>query len=280
LDVQVTSVNEPLVDDLEIKLLLDAIYLRFHYDFRNYAMASLRRRLAKALLRFQCDSVSHLQARLLHEPAIFTQLLQLLTVQVSDLFRDPSFFRTLRERIVPELRTYPSPKVWIAGCATGEEVFSLAILLREEALLERTLIYATDINPEALRKAAAGVYPLDRLAAFTDNHRSAGGKGSLSAYYTAAYGSAVLDGSLLKRVVFSDHSLATDNVFAEVQLVLCRNVLIYFDRGLQERALGLFKDAICRRGFLGLGGKETLSFSKHAAAFQRLDPNEQWYQRW
>ncbi len=267
-------------DDLEVKLLLDAIYSRFHYDFRNYAMASVRRRLGQALLQFNCESVSHLQARLLHEPEVFSQLLQLLTVQVSDLFRDPSFFRALRELIVPELRTYPSLRVWIAGCATGEEVFSLAILLREEGLLDRTTIYATDINPEGLRRAQAGVYPLDRVPTFTENHRLSGAPCSLSKYYTAAYGSAVLDGSLLKRVVFSDHSLATDHVFAEVQLVLCRNVLIYFDRFLQERALGLFKEALCRRGFLGLGSKETLSFSQHAPAFQRLAVNEQWYQRW
>lgn len=268
------------LDELEIKLLLDAIYLRFHYDFRNYAMASLRRRLSQALVRFECESVSHLQARLLHEPEMFTELLQLFTVQVSDLFRDPSFFKLLRERIVPELRTYPSPKVWIAGCASGEEVFSLAILLREEDLLERTLIYATDINPEALRKAQSGVYALDRVPAFTENHRLSGATRSLSDYYTAAYGAAVLDGSLIKRVVFSDHSLATDHVFAEVQLVLCRNVLIYFDRSLQDRAHGLFKETLCRRGFLGLGAKETLSFSRQAAAFKQLDPHEQWYQKW
>lgn len=274
------AMRQPDLDELEIKLLLEAIYQRFHYDFRNYAQASLRRRLTQALVRFECASVSHLQARLLHEPALFTQLLQLLTVQVSDLFRDPDFFRTLRERIVPELRTYPSPKVWVAGCAAGEEVFSLAILLREEGLLDRALIYATDISPEALRKAEAGVYALDRVSAFTENHRLSGGACSLSDYYTAAYGSAVLDRSLLKRVVFSDHSLATDHVFAEVQLLLCRNVLIYFDRSLQERALGLFKDALCRRGFLGLGSKESLSFSSHAAAFQRLGPNEYWYQKW
>jgi chemotaxis protein methyltransferase CheR len=271
---------QPALDELELKLLLEAIYSRFHYDFRNYARASLRRRLSQALIKFGCASVSHLQARLLHEPALFTELLQLLTVQVSELFRDPPFFRTLRERIVPELRTYPTPKVWVAGCATGEEVFSLAILLREEGLLERALIYATDINPEALRKAEAGVYSLERLSVFTENHQLSGAPCSLSEYYTAAYGSAVLDRSLLKRVVFSDHSLATDHVFAEVQLLLCRNVLIYFDRALQERAIGLFKDALCRRGFLGVGSKESLAFSSHAAAFQRLGSHEHWYQRW
>ncbi len=268
------------LDDGELSLLLEAIYLRFHYDFRNYARASLRRRLAQALLRLRCETLSHLQARLFREPEVFTLLLQVLTVQVSDLFRDPPFFRYLREQIVPELRTYPSLKVWVAGCAAGEEVFSLSILLREEGLLDRAMIYATDINPEALRKAEAGVYALERVPTFTENHRASGGRSSLSDYYTAAYGSAVLDRSLLKRVVFSDHSLATDNVFAEVQLVLCRNVLIYFDKVLQSRAIGLFKDALCRRGFLGLGSRESLAFSAHAAAFKRTFPNEQWYRRW
>jgi chemotaxis protein methyltransferase CheR len=210
---------------------------------------------------------------------VFPQLLQMLTVQVSDMFRDPSFFRTLRERVVPFLRTYPSLKIWVAGCSSGEEVYSMAILLSEEGLLDRTMIYATDINAEALRRAEAGVYPLDRISSFTENHRNSGGHGSLSRYYTAAYGSAVFDRSLLKRVVFSDHSLATDNVFAEVQLISCRNVLIYFDRSLQDRALGLFRDALCRRGFLGLGAKESLHSSAHASDFTECAPPERWYQR-
>ena len=168
---------------------------------------------------------------------------------------------------MPLLRTYPSLKVWVAGCSTGEEAYSLAILLREEGLLERTLIYATDINPQALQKAEAGVYDVDRIAGFTENHRKSGARSSLSDYYTAAYGRAVFDKSLKQHIVFSDHSLATDSVFAEVQLVSCRNVLIYFDRELQDRALGLFRDALCRKGFLGLGAKESLRFSPHADAF-------------
>jgi chemotaxis protein methyltransferase CheR len=267
------------VPDIELRLLLEAIFLRFRYDFRSYSPASLKRRVARALIEFDCQSISALQERVLHDPRVFPQLLQFLTVQVSDMFRDPPFFRTLRANIVPLLRTYPSIKIWVAGCSSGEEVYSLAILLREEGLLERTMIYATDINGEALRKAEAGVYPLDRIPAFTENHRQSGGHGSLSNYYTAAYGSAVFDRSLLKRVVFSDHSLATDHVFAEVQLISCRNVLIYFDRLLQDRALGLFKDALCRRGFLGLGAKESLSASSHAPSFSDFAPSERWYQK-
>jgi chemotaxis protein methyltransferase CheR len=266
-------------EDIEIRLLLEAIYLRFHYDFRRYSMASVRRRLVQARARLGCDTISGLQDRVLHDPQGFTELLQFLTVQVSDMFRDPSFYGALRSEIVPELRTYPSIKVWIAGCSSGEEAYSLAILFREEGIFDQTTFYATDINPEALRKAEAAVYKLDRIAAFTENHRLSRAHSSLSEHYTAAYGSAVFDRSLRKRIVFSDHSLATDSVFAEVQLVSCRNVLIYFDRDLQDRALGLMRESLCRRGFLGLGSKETLRYSTHADAFRQIAAPEPWFQR-
>ena len=253
--------------DIELRLLIDAIYLKYHYDFRSYAAASLKRRLATAPGHFGCQTLSQLQDKVLHEPAAFAALLSFLTIPVSEMFRDPSYFLALRDKVVPLLRTYPSLKMWVAGCSTGEEVYSLAILLREEGLLERTLIYATDINPQTLQKAAAGVYAADRVAGFTENHRKAGGRASLSDYYTAAYGKAVFDKSFRRHIVFSDHSLATDSVFAEVQLVSCRNVLIYFNRDLQDRAVGLFRDALCRKGFLGIGMKESLRFSSHAEAF-------------
>ena len=181
--------------------------------------------------------------------------------------------------MVPILRTYPSLKIWIAGCSNGEEVYSFAILLREEGLLDKTTLYATDINPEALRAAEAGIYPLDRLKAFTANHQASGAPCSLSTYYTAKYRSAAFDRTLRKNVVFADHSLATDAAFAEVQIVSCRNVLIYFERALQDRAVALFRDALCARGFLGLGAKETLRFSKHEAAFDVFAPEERWYRR-
>ncbi|HEY3667904.1 MAG TPA: CheR family methyltransferase [Polyangiaceae bacterium] len=266
-------------EDIEVRLLLDAIYLRYHYDFRSYSQASLRRRLGAAKLQMGAESLSQLQEGVLKDPITFARLLQFLTVQVSDMFRDPSFFLAFREQVVPELRTYPSIRIWVAGCSTGEELYSYAIVLREEGLLERATLYATDINPEALRKAELGLYPIERIQAFTENHRAAGGKSSLSEYYTAAYGSAAFDRTLRKNVVFSDHSLATDSVFAEVQLVSCRNVLIYFDGSLQDRALGLMKDALCRRGFLGVGSKERLMFSQHSGAFRDFVPSERWYQR-
>src|SRR3954464_3905495 len=266
-------------EEIEIRLLLDAIYLRYHYDFRRYSAASIKRRLSAAKAQMNAETLSALQDKVLRDPQVFTRLLQFLTVGVSDMFRDPNFFRVLREQVVPELRTYPSIRVWIAGCSTGEELYSFAIVLREEGLLDRTTLYATDINPEALHKAEQGLYPIERLQAFTENHRLSGSPCSLSEYYTAGYGSATFDRTLRKNVVFSDHSLATDSVFAEVQLVSCRNVLIYFDRPLQDRALGLMKDSLCRRGFLGLGSKESLMFSEHATSFRDFVAGERWFQR-
>jgi chemotaxis protein methyltransferase CheR len=253
--------------DIELGLLIAAIYHLYHYDFRAYAPASLKRRMRAAMIRFGCPTLSQLQDKVMHDSAIFPALLDFLTVQVSEMFRDPGYFRALREQVVPLLRTYPSLKVWIAGCSAGEEAYSLAILLREEGLLAKTLIYATDINPQILQKAAAGVYDVGRIAGFTENHHKSGARSSLSDYYTAAYGRAVFDKSLKDHIVFSDHSLATDSVFAEVQLVSCRNVLIYFNRTLQDRALGLFNDALCRNGFLGIGSKESLRFSSRADSF-------------
>jgi chemotaxis protein methyltransferase CheR len=265
--------------DIELQLLIDAIYLKYHHDFRDYALSSLRRRLRAAMRRFNCQTLSQLQDRVLHEPAMFSALLDFLTVPVSEMFRDPSYFRALRELVVPLLRTYPSLKIWVAGCSTGEEVYSLAILLSEEGLLPRTLIYATDINPQTLQKAEAGVYDVSRIAEFTASHRKSGGRSSLSDYYTAAYGRAVFDKSLKRHIVFSDHSLATDSVFAEVQLISCRNVLIYFNRRLQDRALGLFREALCRKGFLGIGAKESLCFSSHADAFVEISLDDRVFQK-
>ncbi|HEV7731396.1 MAG TPA: CheR family methyltransferase [Candidatus Binatia bacterium] len=267
------------VPDIELELLLEAIYRHYHYDFRRYATASLKRRLGDAVRRFDCSSLSGLQERVLRDAELFRALLGYLTVQVSDMFRDPPFHAALRRHVVPYLRTYPSIRVWVAGCSTGEEVYSLAILLREEGLLDRSLLYATDINPDALRAAEAGVYGLDRMAQFSEAYLAAGGTGSLADYYTAGYDSAVLDKTLRANVVFADHSLTTDAVFAEVQLVTCRNVLIYFDQSLQEQALGLLRDALCHKGFLGLGAKETLRFSAHAAAFEETARVERIYQK-
>jgi len=265
--------------DIELRLFIDAIFLKYHYDFRGYAEASLKRRLSSAMSRFNCTTLSQLQDKVLHDPAAFRAAINVLTVQVSEMFRDPTYFKALREEVVPILRTYPSLKIWVAGCSTGEEVYSLAILLREEGLLARALIYATDINDDALQKAEAGVYEVERLEGFTENHRLSGGHGPLSAHYTQAYGRVVFDKSLRQNVVFSDHSLATDSVFAEVQLVSCRNVLIYFDRELQNRAVDLFRDSLCRKGFLGLGMRESLHFYRNVASFKELVREQRLFQK-
>jgi len=266
-------------DDIEMRLLLEAVYQKYHYDFRGYAMASIKRRLVQARERFGARSFSMLQDMVLHDPHMLAELLPYLTVQVSELFRDPLYFRAIRENVVPHLKTYPSLKVWIAGTSTGEELYSFAILFREEGLEDRTMFYATDINSDALKKAEAGVYELSRMKLFTENHRLSGGKSSLSDYYTAAYGAASFDKSLRKSTVFSDHSLATDAVFAETHLVSCRNVLIYFNRELQDRAIGLFSGSLLRKGFLGLGSKETLRFSQHADNFSEFSRDERIYQK-
>lgn len=267
-------------EDLEIQLLLDALHHHYHYDFRHYARASIKRRLLQARDQMGFSSLSTLQERVLHDPTMLPRLLGYLTVQVSEMFRDPPYFRAIREQVTPHLRTYPSLKVWIAGCSAGEELYSLAILFREEGLYDRTLFYATDINPDALRAAEAGVYPLDQVRRFTENHRASGGRSSLSDYYRADYGRAVFDAALRERVVFSDHSLVSDAVFSEMHLISCRNVLIYFDRPLQDRAVGLFKDSLPRGGFLGLGSKESLRFSAHARAFTEFVRDEKIYRRW
>lgn len=267
------------IEEVEINLLLEALYQRFHYDFRGYSKASVTRRLKQLRERLGYRNFSAMQEALLHDTAIFPQVISYLTVQVSEMFRDPSYFRALREHVVPHLRTYPSLKVWVAGCSSGEEFYSLAILFREEGIEQRTMFYATDINPGALEAASAGVYNLDRIRGFTENHQQSGGKSSLSNYYTEAYGKVSFDRTLKERVVFSDHSLVTDAVFGEMHLISCRNVLIYFDRSLQDRTLGLFGDSLIRKGFLGLGSKESLRFSAHAGSFTDFVKDERIYQK-
>ena len=265
--------------DLELKRLMEAIYLKYSYDFRDYSTASQKRRVLYALTQLACPSIPELQSRVVHDPGVFQQVLQYLTIPVSEMFRDPSFFLALRQQVVPHLRTYASIKVWIAGCSTGEEVYSLAILLREEGLLERSLIYATDINPASLDKARQGIFALSSIRGFTANYQQSGGKQAFADYYTAAYAAAIFDKSLAANIVFADHSLATDSVFSETQLVLCRNVLIYFNKKLQDRALGLFHESLSHRGFMGLGSKESIDFSTYAARFEPLDRPERIFRK-
>lgn len=270
--------SEPLVQ-IELDLLLDALNRRYHYDFRSYSRGSLLRLVNVARERLGCATLSELQGRLLREPEVLHQVIDALTVQVSELFRDPAYFRALRHEVVPYLRTFPSLKVWVAGCANGEELYSLAILFAEEGLLDRTIFYATEINRRALARANAGVYDIARLPGFSANYQAADGRGSLSDYYTAAYGGAAFRRELRQRTVFSEHDLATDQVFSEVHLISCRNVMIYFDRNLQDRVLGLFRDALVHGGFLGLGARETLRFSARNADFAPFNEQERIWRR-
>jgi len=265
------------LEDAELSLLLERIYRRHHYDFRGYSPGALRRRL-NALLPTWGGTLTDLSERLMSDRELFPRLLQALTVQVTDMFRDPGYFQFLREELTPVLGTYPSLKVWIPGCASGEEAYSFAIVLKETGLLERSLIYATDINPEALRRAEAGVYPSSRVAGFSRNHRRSGAPCALSEYYTERYDAIVMDRSLRRHIVFADHSLTTDAVFAEVQLISCRNVLIYFDAELQQKTLALMSGSLCRKGFLGLGNREGPRYPEFLRRFEQLSPAERWYQ--
>jgi chemotaxis protein methyltransferase CheR len=265
--------------DIELKLLAEAIFLRYGHDFRDYSMASQKRRVLHALSQFGCPTISALQSRVLHDPAAFHELLQFLTIPVSEMFRDPSYFLALRREVAPVLQTYPSIKVWVAGCSTGEEVYSLAILLHEEGLLERTLIYATDINPASLERARRGIFPLNAMQRYAESYEKAGGTRRLADYCTSAYESVLMDRFLSANVTFADHSLATDTVFSETQLVSCRNVLIYFNRKLQDRALKLFHDSLCHRGFLGLGARESIDFAGCGDGFEPVDRRERLYRK-
>ncbi|WP_426110779.1 CheR family methyltransferase [Pseudomonas sp. DSP3-2-2] len=265
--------------EIELRLLIEAIYLKYSYDFRDYSGASVKRRVNHALRQFDCSTISALQERVLHDPAAFMQLLQFLTIPVSEMFRDPGHFLAIRQEVVPLLRTYPSIKIWIAGCSTGEEVYSMAILLREEGLLDRTIIYATDINPRSLEKAKQGIFSLENVRAYNQNYLKAGGQREFSDYYTGAYEYAIFDKTLRENVTFADHSLATDSVFSETQLISCRNVLIYFNKKLQDRAFGLFHESLCHRGFLVLGSKETLDFSAYSKSFEGLVKQERIYRK-
>ena len=270
---------KPDLERIEIELLLEGIFRHYGFDFRAYAYASIRRRLWKRIEEEGLGSISALQERVLHEPEMMEKLLLDLSINVTAMFRDPGFYVTFREQVVPLLRTYPFIRLWHAGCSTGEEVYSMAILLREEGLYDRSRIYATDINEVVLQRAKAGIFPLDRMQEYTDNYIRAGGKESFSEYYTAKYGGALFDQSLTKNVVFSQHNLVTDRSFSEFNVILCRNVLIYFDKTLQSQVHGLFYDSLVMFGVLVLGSKETLRFMSHEDCYEQIAPPEKIFRK-
>ncbi|BAX79223.1 CheR family methyltransferase [Labilibaculum antarcticum] len=265
--------------DIEIPLLLEAIFQKYGYDFRDYSKAHIKRRLMHRMAIGKFDSISLLQNKVLRDKSFFISLLEDLSINVTEMFRDPEFYSSFREQVVPNLRTYPFIKIWHAGCATGEEVYSLAILLKEENLLDRCQIYATDFNRRVLDIAKLGIYPTQGLEKFNRNYIESGGKNSLSDYYTLKYGSLKLDQSLSKKIVFADHNLVTDTVFAEVNLILCRNVLIYFNKDLQNKVINLFYQSLSSSGFLCLGTKESLRFTQLESDFANIDSSQKIYKK-
>lgn len=267
------------LERLEIELLLEAVYRRYGFDFRQYARASLKRRLHRRLLAEGLATISELQSRLLHDPACMEQLLLDLSINVTSMFRDPSFYVAFREQVVPALHTYPFTRIWCAGCSTGEEVYSLAILLHEEGLYERTRLYATDINEHVLATARAGVFPLERMKQYTENYIRAGGTQDFSGYYVAAYDNAQFSRALLENVVFAQHNLAMDRGFNEFNVIVCRNVMIYFDRALQERVHELFYESLGMFGILALGHKESVGFTSYADRYEVVDADERLYRK-
>jgi chemotaxis protein methyltransferase CheR len=270
---------DPDLEHLEIELLLEGVFRHYGFDFRSYAYASIRRRLWKRVEGEGLRTISDLQARILHDADAMERLLLDLSVNVTAMFRDPTFYKEFRDRVVPLLRTYPFIRIWHAGCSTGEEVFSMAILLEEEGLYDRARLYATDINDVVLQRAKQGIFPLERMQEYTDNYIRAGGKRSFSEYYTAKYGGALFDQSLTKNVVFSQHNLVTDRSFSEFNVILCRNVLIYFDKTLQSKVHSLFYDSLAMFGVLVLGSKETLRFMAHEDSYQQIAPPEKIFRK-
>ena len=267
------------LETLEIELLLEAVHRRYGFDFREYAQASLKRRLWRRMHAEGVTTVTQLHDRLLHEPACMERLLLDLSINVTAMFRDPSFYLALREHIVPALRTYPFTRVWCAGCSTGEEVYSLAILLSEEGLYDRTRIYATDINEQVLDTARAGVFPLDKMQQYTQNYIKAGGKREFSEYYVAAYDGARFSRSLIENIVFAQHNLVSDRAFNEFNVIVCRNVMIYFDKTLQDRVHRLFYESLSTFGTLALGRKESVAFTPYADSYEVVDAAERIYRK-
>ena len=277
-----TGNREPWETDsegIEVRLLLEAIFLKYGYDFRGYAPSHIQRRIRHRLAISECSTVSEMIHRVLYDPCFFEEVLQDLSINVTHMFRDPSLCRAVREEVVPHLSTYPFIKVWHAGCATGEEVYSFSILFQEEGLKDRIQTYATDFNAPILEQAMQGIYPMERIRQYTANYHGAGGRNSFADYYTAMYDSVVMDTAIRKKILFSLHNLVSDGVFGEMHIIFCRNVLIYFSRELQDKVIKLFLDSLCPGGFLCLGSKESLAFSRYADSFIPVNETEKIYRK-
>jgi chemotaxis protein methyltransferase CheR len=267
------------LQDIEVGLLLEGVYRAHGFDFRDYSKASIKRRILELMRAEKLETVSSFQAKILHDRACLERFLLGLSVHATAMFRDPSFYATFRQKVVPLLRTYPTVQIWIAGCSTGEEVYSLAILLQEEKVYDKCRIYATDISHAVLRKARDGIFPLSAMREYTNNYHQAGGANEFSDYYTAKYDSVIFHSSLRHNVVFSEHNLATDGSFNEFQVILCRNVMIYFNKDLQARVHNLLYDSLSMFGVFGLGNKESLKFTPRADFYQHLNETDKLYRK-
>lgn len=265
--------------DIEIQLFLEALWLKYGYDFRNYARAHIKRRILHRLSISGMDSISQLQSKVLYDRAFFKNILLDFSINVTEIFRDPSFYMAVRKEVIPLLKTYPFLKIWHAGCSSGQEVYSMAILLKEEGLYPKTQIYATDINENMIEKARQGIYSIELMKEYTANYQKAGGLHSFAEYYTAKYDSVIFNKSLKQQMIFADHNLVTDGVFGEMNMIVCRNVLIYFNRELQQRVIKLFYDSLVPGGFLCLGSKESLRFSDNEKNFEPLVKGEKIYKK-
>nr|WP_300002244.1 protein-glutamate O-methyltransferase CheR [Tissierella sp.] len=266
-------------EDIEIHLLLEVMLLKYGYDFKNYSKAHIKRRILRRVEMLGLNSVTELQYKILHDESIFKMLLADFSINVTEMFRDPSFYKAFRTEVVPVLKTYPFIKIWHAGCSTGEEVYSMAILLKEEGLYDRTQIYATDFNELVLQKAKAGIYNIDAIKTYTKNYQLSGGRASFGDYYTAKYDSVILDESLKQKIIFADHNLVTDGVFGEMHVIICRNVIIYFNKDLKDKTLDLFYKSLNNGCFLCLGSKEGIKFSSSQDKFIKYVSNENIFQR-
>ena len=266
-------------ESIEFDLLIEAIYKKYGYDFRNYSKATLKRRIQSKLSSSGFDSISAMQHEVLYNKKFFESMLIDLTINVTEMFRDPSFYLAVREKVIPILRIHPFIKIWHAGCSTGEEVYSMAIVLAEENVLSKTTLYATDIDDKVLKKAREGIYPLNKIKEYTANYQKAGGTEAFSDYYTAKYEAVIMDSSLKKNIVFSQHNLVTGKAFGEMNMIVCRNVIIYFDKNLQNRVLKLFYDSLDKNGILSLGSKESIQFTNLRNHFSELVGKEKIYQK-
>ncbi len=273
------SREEVNIENIELELLLQAVFLQYGYDFRNYSRAHVKRRVKHRMVQEGLQSISELQNEILHHSEVFERLVRDLSINVTEMFRNPDFYKSVRQKVIPLLKTYPFLKIWHAGCATGEEVFSFAIMLKEEGLLERTQIYATDFNPYVIEKARKGIFPIRYIKAYTANYQKAGGTESFSDYYHASDEWVIFDKSLSKNMVFAEHNLVTDGVFAEMNMIVCRNVLIYFNRELQNKVLGLLHNSLVTGGFLALGTKESLMFSENEKKYKVVDAKQKIFKK-